>query len=32
MKNKNVFERIFLIGKPATQNFSCNLLLLSWKC
>ena len=28
-KNANVFEHTFLIRKAATQNFSCNLLLLS---
>ena len=28
-KNTNVFEHTFLIRKAATQNFPCNLLLLS---
>ena len=28
-KNMNVFEHKFLIRKAATQNFFCNLLLLS---
>ena len=32
-KNTNVSEHKFLIRKAATQNFSCNLLLLScWEC